>query len=102
MARPFARSIRRSPALSTVAPMKFLARVAHVARPVLVVGMAVAGAFASRPNAARASACPQNQIILSGVNVFSTRAALDTTGVNALGGYDLEKGQLSSSVTFND
>jgi hypothetical protein len=62
----------------------------------------LAGASAHWAMAAAASSCPVNQIVLTGLSVVSDRAVLDTTGVNALGGYDLRKGLLASSVTFND
>jgi hypothetical protein len=66
--------------------------------PLLV---ALAGTFGLGVPAAGAS-CPDNRILLTGVNVTSSKAALDTTGFNAHGSYDLKQGQVSSNVSFND
>ena len=67
--------------------------------PLLV---ALAGAFCGGAPPARATACAQNQIVLTGVDVVSTAAVLDTAGYNSHGSYDLAKGLLSSNVSFND
>ena len=64
--------------------------------------LALAGAFGPGATAASASTCPDNQIILTGVSVITNRAAVDTTGFNTHGSYDLKQGQLASNVTFND
>lgn len=82
--------------------MLLLPRFDRAAKWLLPSLLAAAGGFCGGTTAAGAATCSENQIVLTGVNVVSIAAALDTVGSNSHGSYDLKTGYLSSNVSFNE
>lgn len=79
--------------------MTLTSRLDRASKCLLSLLVVLATAFNRVATAAGASACPDNQIIVTGVNVVSNGAALDTTGSYSHGSYDLKRGLLSSNVS---
>jgi hypothetical protein len=82
--------------------MTVISRFNRASRYPLPLSVALAAALGFGAPRASQAACPDNQIVLTGVTVVTNKAALDTTGYNAHGSYDLKQGLLSSNVSFND
>jgi hypothetical protein len=82
--------------------MTLISRFDRASRCLLPLIVVFTGAFDRGATAAGASPCPDNQIILTGVNVVSNKAALDTAWYLAHGSYGLKSGLLSSNVGVNN
>jgi len=78
------------------------ARARFVPRLASAFAFVLASSVGLAAQRAAAASCPDNQIILPGAIVTTSRASLDTTATSSLGGYDLRAGRVSIEMTIDN